>query len=134
MRFAMKRIIRIITMVVTLAFAYGFDRWLAAARQSRPQGPRLLPQLWINSAVTLVMAGILLALAWYILVRSERDKITSWIFLVIGFLMAFLNPLQFTFGSVLLPRSLRDIMAGALVVQAGAFFAVIGIAGLLRRK
>jgi hypothetical protein len=82
----------------------------------------------------LVLAGILLALAWYILVRSERDKILSWIFLVIGFLMAFFNPLQFTFGSVFLPRSLRSILVGALVVQAGAFIAVIGIAGLLRRK
>jgi hypothetical protein len=131
----MKRLIRVVAMLMILILAYEFDRWFEVARTSRPLG--MLPLLWIDSAVTLVLAGILLALAWYVLIRGNGDKPISWIFLVIGFLMAFLQPLRFALASVFfLPRAFHHVMAGAgaLTSQAGAFTAVIGVAGLLRRR
>lgn len=122
-------------MVITLILAYEADGWLMALLRIRPSGP--LYYWWFFPTFSLVLAGILFGLAWFLLVRSGKDALLSWVFLVVGILTAFFNPLKFTlekFVPVSLPRDLAGVMGDWLIVQVGAFMAVIGSAGLLRRK
>jgi hypothetical protein len=131
-----KALILIGWMVGVLILAAWFDQ--AYASSERGTIFHLSTLMWSKVIFTLILATTVVGLAWFGLLRGERNKVVATIFLAIGLLALFSSTL---YGS----NFLEDIIADrntetmlqvisssglALTPVAGAFIAVIGWVGL----
>ena len=130
----MRRLAPLVALMLLLILAYGADCVLEAANTRTAETFIRTPVLWLNTVILLVFAAVMLGLAWFTLVRQPIPKVVSWMYLVIGCLIVFLNPIHFTFGIFSVPIWFQKLSAISLLIRAGAFTAIIGIIGLIRKK
>jgi hypothetical protein len=79
----MWRLDPIIGMLGTMFFAYGLDRWILATRLQGFKTLSHAPYLLTAIASDLILATLLLGLAWLNLFREKRSKVVSFsIFLI----------------------------------------------------
>ncbi len=130
----MRRLAPLVALMLLLLLAYGADRMLEAANTRVSETFIRTPVAWLNTAFLLVFAAAMLGLAWFTHVRQPIPNVISWMFLVIGCLIVFLNPVQFTFGISLTPVWFHKLTASTFLIRAGAFTAIIGLIGFIRKK
>jgi len=121
-------------MLLILFLAYGADRLLEAAEARASETFIRTPIVWLNAVILIVFAIVMLGLAWFTIIRQKMNRSVSWIFLVVGCLIVFLNPIQFSIGISVLPSWFSKLTTNSFLIQAGAFIAVMGFAGLLVRR
>ena len=96
---------------------------------------RLLARVRIGSY--LLLAIVIMGLAWLVIVQYERSVLASSIFIGLGLLILFMStPLFMTMWSQLpkdqIPRTLFNMpLSRKFTAQAGAFIAMIGLMGFL---
>jgi hypothetical protein len=130
----MRRLVPLVALMLLLLLAYGADRVLEAANTRASETFIRTPVVWLNTAFLLIFAAVILALAWFTHVRQPMPNVISWMYLVIGCLIVFLNPVQFTFGISLTPVWFHKLTASSFLIWAGGFTTIIGIIGLIRKK
>lgn len=130
----MRRLMPLVALMLLLILAYGADLLLEAAKTRASETFIQTPVLWLNPVILLVFAAVIFGLGWFTLVRQPMPKAVSWMYLVIGCLIVFRNPIRFTFGIALLPIWFSRLPASSFLIRAGAFAAIIGIIGLIRKK
>ena len=133
-RNTMKRSMPLVVMLLILFLAYGADRLLEAAEARASETFIRTPIVWLNAVILIVFAIVMLGLAWFTIIRQKMNRSVSWIFLVVGCLIMFLNPIQFSIGISVLPIWFSKLTSNSFLIQAGAFIAVMGFAGLLARR
>jgi hypothetical protein len=119
-------ILPLIGLVITLAVAYGFDRWMDTRELAG----------WVVGLSNLLLSGLLLALWWLMNLEDARSRLVAVVFLLIGLLLTF-GPSLLPDLRLQLPFSLAFLMEhNALMCYAGGFVAVMGLVGLfpVRRK
>jgi hypothetical protein len=139
----MKQALSLLGLVGTLALAFGFDRWLDYLRIDAARTFDVTPNLWAGSLGQLLVAGTLLALAWYMMCHRPKSNSVALVFLVAGLVMTLFPPI---YGEVLermlspqdttilpLSFSLVYLSPGRLLSFAGAAIAAIGVVTLLDR-
>ncbi len=122
-------------LVLTLGLAYGFDRFLAYARNAAAARVSVTAYLWTVSLANVLVAACALGLAWFALRRPAQIR-RAWaaLFVVIGVIVIALPaPPFWSFGPNVPPSLLYVVQASphSFFGMAGAFLAVIGLAGLL---
>ncbi len=80
----------------------------------------------------LAFSALILSLAWANLSLWRMDRIISVVFVLIGFLVVFLNPIQFALGISFLPTWFLKLTPSSFLIRAGAFVLTVGIAGLIK--
>jgi hypothetical protein len=121
-------------LILTLALAYGFDRWLASARNAVQARVSVTAYQWAVSLANLLFAVCALGLAWLAL-RQPGNARRAWaaLFLAIGVIVIVLPaPPLWSLGPNV-PVSLLYVVQASphsFFGMAGAFLAVIGLAGL----
>ncbi len=130
----MRRLVPLVALMLFLILAYGSDYVLEVANTRASETFIRTPVLWLNTAFLLIFTAVILALAWFTHVRQPMPKVVSWMYLVIGCLIVFLNPVQFTFGISLTLVWFHKLTTSSFLIRAGAFTAIIGIIGLIRKK
>ncbi len=141
LRCEMWRLDPIIGMFGTMLVAYGLDRWILSARE---RGIRTLtPAPYLLSTITadLILAVLLLGLAWLILYRDKRSKVVAFCLFSIGLgitmfpvalsyvpgLFAFLFTPEFRALRVTLIYSAPN----SHLISASAFISMTGLLGLV---
>lgn len=131
----MMRIVSLVGMAGILAIAYLIERGLEVLKPLAVRQFNALPFLWAASAADLLLAGLLLLLAWLVNSRGARSRVVGLIFLVVGWLLAFAHAIAIT-GRLHLPQTglplLPYLSSGSRVVYAAAFIAVLGAVSLFR--
>ncbi len=122
-------------LVLTLAFAYGVDRWLVSARNAAQAWLSVTAYQWAMSLANVLFAAFALGLAWLAL-RQPAGARRAWamLFLVVGVLVIVLPAPPFWSFGPNVPLSLLYVVQASphsFFGMAGAFLAVIGLAGLL---
>ncbi len=122
----------LIGMAATLVIAYGVDWGLKSLAETAQRTFVYEPYLWLAGPANLVLAGALVALAWFVIFRAERSKVVSSIFVIVGLLVTFSFAIIIS-AKVLLPIGylLAFLTPNSHLVYAGGFMAVIGIAGFI---
>ncbi len=122
-------------LAITLGLAYGFDRWLAYARNAAAARVSVTAYQWTVSLANVLFAACALGLAWLAL-RQPGNARRAWaaLLLMIGALVIVLPaPPLWSFGPNV-PLSLLYVVQASphsFFGMAGAFLTVIGLAGLL---
>ncbi len=128
-------LISILGLVVVLAVARGMDAILESLRQRNEVTVDLaFTILWSQTLIAILLAAVLLLLAWFVLLRAPRNLWIAGLYLVVGALLAVAPQLYFTpalaawipalvFLSIALPGSYQFI--------AGGFIFVIGLLSLI---
>ncbi len=84
-----------LSMLATLAIAYGIDRWLSyQQRIARRDATFAQAEIWVMIG-GLVVLLVWLALGWFILVKNRRILAVSIIYIIVGVLAFLWLPLQF---------------------------------------
>jgi len=130
----MRRFVPLIILFLILILSYGADRVLEVADTRASETFIRTPVLWLNTAILVIFAAATLGLAWFTYVRQPMPKAVSWMYLVIGCLIVFLNPIHFTVGIFPLPIWFQKLSANSFLIRASGFTAIIGIIGLIRKK
>ena len=122
-------------MASVLVIAYGLDRvnkWIGKIAEESFNF-RLLA--WVRTGSYLLLAIVIMRLAWLFIVRYERSVLSSSIFLGLGLLILFMStPLFLVMWTILpqdqFPRTLFLLpLVGQMTARAGAFIAVIELIG-----
>lgn len=134
----MNRLISAIGMIGVLVIAYASDRmrdWLreAVERTFDPAIVRL--SLWATAAVNLILAVCILALAWFVCIRSLRSGWSAALFLIVGLFLLLSPSLSNLLGPIIRgPLPFGSLPPDARLFHAAAFVAVLGIANLVVRR
>jgi len=124
----------LVSLILLLILSYGADRVLEVADTRASETFIRTPVIWLNTVILLVFAAAMLGLAWFTYVRQPMPKAVSWMYLVIGCLIVFLNPIHFTVGIFPLPIWFQKLSANSFLIRASGFTVIIGIIGLIRKK
>jgi hypothetical protein len=130
----MRRFAPLIILFLILILSYGADRVLEVADSKAAETFIQTPVLWLNTAILVIFAAAILGLAWFTIIRQPMSKAVSWAYLVIGCLVLLIFPIQMTSGIILLPAGISVLTWNSFLGRAGAFTAIIGIIGLIRKK
>lgn len=141
----MSKLIAFLSMIATLAVAYGLDWRLYLLQRRASADFNFAPFIWISVAANLLIAGLWIFLAWWVLFRTSRSWWVGGVYLVLGILLTVLLPVQLT-----APEQLRNltfftqtqyIRATFMMVGftsrfflSAAYIAVLGAASLLPRR
>ncbi len=141
-RFLWLNIMSWLAPVVAVLIAVGLDRWERALREEASASFNFAAAAWGALAADLVVAGLLLVLAWLIALRSGHLRGPAALCLAIGVLLA-VYPWLFILAGQEIPRAfmwppLRDLHAalaeGGLGSRASlfsSFFVLAGLVGLV---
>ncbi len=125
----------IVGLGVAFAIAYGCDRWVESLRTEAAQTLTIASFLWGAGVAHLLLAGVLLLLAWYVIVRADRSKLASSVFALVGLLVTFASAITISAVSTLPPLGIVEFLTpNSYVLNAAAFVAVIGFAGFVLPK
>jgi hypothetical protein len=125
-------------MVLLLALSFALERWLVAARTYNTQNFQPVVVYASLAGIHLLLAILLLALAWYVNVKADRSLITALIFLIVGFMLTvypifFILAVRLPQVAALVRPSFMDLFVfGTIPAVVPPFLAVIGGWGLLR--
>jgi hypothetical protein len=125
----------------TLLVAYGMDRWILSARERGIRSLTPAPYLLTSIAADLILAVLLLGLAWLILFRDKRSKVVAFSLFAIGLGLALLPvvlaliPGAFAFLFSPEFRVLRVTLIysapNSHLISASAFVSMTGLLGLV---
>jgi len=133
-----KRVLSIVGLVATFGVAYGFERLVTHVRAEL--GVTVSATLaksipWVQSLAIVVLAVMLLLLAWYVVFRAKRDIWVGAVFIVVGLVLTFNVAIATSLGSFwLFDRLPRFAAYNSYGHYVAAFAAVIGIACLVAPK
>lgn len=125
----------LIGIVVVLSIAYTLDNridtmWQAAINDF----PNPLPWLVSSYLADMVMAGLLLALLWFVHFKGEKGLLIPLVYLIVGTGWMFYNILAIALaGRLPLPMQL-SLAPKSFSAIASAFVAVIGLQRLIMRQ
>ncbi len=127
--------ISILGLVAVLAIARGLDAILESLRRRNAVTFELsYVILWSQTLIALVLAGLLLLLAWFVLLRAPRNSWIAGLYLVIGAVLVLGPQLYFTPAlSARIPEFVFSSIAitGSYQFLAGGFIFVIGLLSLI---
>jgi uncharacterized membrane protein len=133
-----KRILSFVGLVVTFAAAYGFERLVTHMRTEvglTASGALAKSTLWVESSALVILAAMLVLLAWYVLSRANRDTWVGAVFVVVGLVLTFLVAIEWSLERVWLSDRVMEFAAyKSYGHYVAAFVAVIGIACLVAPK
>ncbi len=133
--------ISIAGLIVLLAFTHGADLLLSFLRK-RNASTFALGKVVLGShaLIALLLAILVLLLAWFVLIRAVRNVWIASLYLLTGLLIVSYPSLWFYTGFLYdwLPFGVRGFLAkflltSTLTYYAGGFVAVIGLLSLIRR-
>jgi len=133
-------VISISGMILSLAVSFALERWLVTARTYNSQNFQQVVLYASLAGIHLLLAAVLLALAWYINVKTERNLVTALVFLMVGSLLTlypifFLVAAQLPQVAALVRPSFMDMFVfGTIPAVVPPFLAIIGVWGLLRKR
>jgi hypothetical protein len=81
----------ILAMLGLLASAYGFDRAIAALQDLFNHTFLYNAAYSVAILIELIFAGMVILLAWLVLVKYKKSALVGWVFVVIGLLAFFLS-------------------------------------------
>ena len=134
-----RRILSIVGLVATLAAAYGFERLDLYMRErlGRTASMALGKSLyWVESIVPVVLAAMLLLLAWYVVTRANRSLVVGVVFIVVGMFLTFVMATEISLleRTTVLQRVGSPVYMDSYGHYAAAFLTVIGVACLVAPK
>jgi hypothetical protein len=93
-------VISISGMILSLAVSFSLERWLVTARTYSAQYFQPIVVYTSLAGIHLLQATVLLALAWYVNVKTDRNLVTALVFLMVGSLLT-LYPIFFIMAAQL---------------------------------
>ncbi|MCB9444462.1 MAG: hypothetical protein H6669_09515 [Ardenticatenaceae bacterium] len=127
--------IALLGMVIVLGTAVVLDHWLAIWQVEAGKSFDFSVSMPAITWTRLIMAGLLLALAWHVLVRELSGLITAVLFTLVGLFTAFLPSFYFLTRWSWLPKLTGVVWPkgfGYLLLDTGAMIAIIGIVAIVR--
>ena len=127
-------------MILSLALSFALERWLVAAKTYNAQNFQPAVVYASLAGIHLLLAAVLLALAWYVDVKTDRSLVTALIFLIVGSMLTvypifFILAVRLPQMAALVRPSFMDLFVfGTIPAVVPPFLAVIGGWGLLRKK
>ena len=133
-----RRILSFVGLVVAFAVAYGFQRLVTHLRTQAgvtASGALAKSTLWVESIAIVVLAAMLLVLAWYVVSRANRDIWVGVVFVVVGLVLTFDVAIEYSLERFWLSDRIMNLAAyNPYGHYVAAFAAVIGIACLVVPK
>jgi hypothetical protein len=130
-----KRVLSFVGLVATFAVAYGFERLVTHMREQvgvTASGALAKSTLWVESIAIVILAAMLLLLAWYVVSRANRDIWVGAVFIIVGLVLTFSVAVEVSLESFWLSdRVMRFAAYNSYGQYVAAFAAVIGIACLV---
>jgi hypothetical protein len=128
-------IVSIVGFFVVLGIAWGSDT-ISRFYNLNNMEPHVLNfiYLWFYPLITLLLAAILLILAWFVLIQAPRNVWISLVFLVTGLFLVFYLALYFI-PELGLPSI--DVLLNthtSYLSSSGGFIAIIGLLALVLRN
>lgn len=134
-KIVVREITALLGMIIVLGTAVMLDHrlaiWQSEAGASFDFSVSMPAMTWTR----LIMAGLLLILAWDVSVREVPGLVTAVLFILVGLFVAFLPSLYFLARWPWLPKLTRIIWPkgfGYLLLDASAMIAMIGFIALTR--
>ncbi len=132
------RILSFVGLVATFAVAYGFERLVTHMRAEMgvtASAALAKSTLWVESIAIVVLAAMLLLLAWYVISRANRDIWVGAVFVVVGLVLTFLVAIEWSVGRIWLSDRVMNLTGyNSYGHYVAAFALVIGIACLVAPK
>lgn len=132
------RILSFFGMAATFAVAYGFERLVFHMRTQvglTTSAGLAKSTMWVESIALVVLAAMLLLLAWYVLSRAGRDIWVGAAFVVVGLGLTFMLAIEISVERVLLSDRLMEFVSpSSYGHHVAAFVLVVGIACLVAPK
>jgi len=133
-----KRVLSFVGLVATFAVAYGFQRLVTHMREQvgvTASGTLAKSTLWVESIALVVLAAMLLLLAWYVLSRARRHIWVGGVFTVVGLVLTFVVAIEMSLERIWLSDRVWNFAGpNSYGHYVAAFVAVIGIACLVASK
>jgi hypothetical protein len=133
-----RRILSYLGLVVTFAVAYGLQRLVTHMRaQMGVTASATLAKstLWVESIALVVLAAMLLLLAWYVLSRVGRDTWVGAGFVLVGLVLTFVVAMEISLEKIWLSDRVMNLAGyNSYGHYVAAFALVIGIACLVAPK
>ncbi len=132
------KLLAVLVMLGALLVAYGLDDWVlvsgrVAATTFAPADYQRV--IWGSGLASLLVAGLLVLLAWLVLRCVGRSKLLALVCIVTGLLATFPLGVWTSLPGVVWPIDLTPVMGHASrFADAGAFIAALGVAYLLLPK
>jgi hypothetical protein len=125
----------LIGMMAVLGIAYALDNWMNAIRQAAMSDfAGTLPWLVPSYLADLVVAGLILALLWFVHAKGDKGLTLPLVYVIVGLGWLFYNVLAIGLaGRLPLPMQL-SLVPQSLPAFASAFIAVIGLQRLILRQ
>ncbi len=125
-------------MIAVLVIAYASDsvrNLLRTIAGETFSSSVILQSLWIAVAANLILAACILTLAWFVCIRSRRDKILSALFLIVGLFLLLSPSLSLLLAPFIRwPLPFGFPLPDSLLFHVAAFVVAIGIANLIVRR
>ena len=135
---ARTRILSFVWLVATFAVAYGFERLVTHMRSEMgvtASATLAKSTLWVESIAIVVLAAMLLLLAWYVVSRANRDIWVGAVFIIVGLVLNFLVAIEWSVGRIWLSDRVMEFVAfKSYGHYVAAFALVIGVTCLLAPK
>jgi hypothetical protein len=117
-------------MVITLALAFGFDKWLFIQERYARQNGNLASVLIWTIFEGLLLGVVWVAFSWVILVKSRRNRPVSTVLVVIGLMTFSWYQLQYLFPDW--PKQLFLLQPRPINLQyTGIFMTTLGLLNIL---
>ena len=129
----------LVGLMIVFVIAFGLDQGIYALRRYAENSLDFQPLFVLMTFGNIVLAGSLLALAWYIYLKAERNRIIAALFLISGGLTA-LYPAAFILlnSGGNMPDLFRSMFLyltpDTRLHFAAAFVTMIGMMDLIRRR
>jgi hypothetical protein len=112
-------------LILAFALAFAGDRWTAHWRAAIASNSSIASFLFLTGIGNLILAGALLLLGWYMLIRARPGKLSGIAFILAGLIVNFGSAVQFTFTATLPPLGIAESLSGLSYVTCVAAFAVM---------
>lgn len=133
-----KRVLSLAGLVVTFAVAYGLQKLVAYMREQlavSTSGEIAKSIMRVQSFAALILAALILLLAWYVVWRGGRDKWTGIIFTVRACFFAFVTAVEISLEKIWLSDRMASVaFYDSYGHDVAAIALVIGIVCLLAPK
>jgi hypothetical protein len=91
--------------------------------------------LWVAGVANLVVAGLLLALAWILHAQPQPRRRVAAVFLVVGLVLTFAAAARFSFSGTFFPLGIAEFLTpDSRIAIVAAFAGALGLAGVLPQK
>ena len=123
-------------MVVILAISPGLDRWILYLRELNARTASYIQSTLVSySAAHLLLAVLLLALFFWMVLSAYTSRLVAWIYLMVGLGISLYPAVYFTPVAEWIQLPLINIIsARSFLITAGSSIAVTGAAAILRNR